>query len=287
VADAAGLPLALHAAAAPPPAIPLVTPTLLAGFGAQALRRLVGDKACDSDPLDQYLAATGIELLAPQKRNRTKPPPQAGRVLPRYKRRWKIERLGAWRQSAVSPPVSTPIAKTSWASCILAVAKSCYVALSESNSTFTLPAQSFCRYGVRECRITDVVESPHAVDILCVVKQSVVQKRRCVCAGLSDLDGAVAVFAAALFDDEAAFVVGIIRPVQVDFIRPDVIHAEIGRCVRQGRRQIDRYAARVGIHASRIVVSRRHADVKAAGRIVLMRRAELRNARRQIERRIR
>jgi transposase len=58
--------------------------------------RLIGDKAYDSDPLDARLAAQGIEMIAPHRKNRKKPKTQDGRVLRRYKRRWKIERLFAW-----------------------------------------------------------------------------------------------------------------------------------------------------------------------------------------------
>jgi transposase len=58
--------------------------------------RLIGDKAYDSDPLDAALAAQGIQMISPHRRNRKKPKTQDGRVLRRYKRRWKIERLFAW-----------------------------------------------------------------------------------------------------------------------------------------------------------------------------------------------
>ena len=50
-------------------------------------------------PLDQSLAARGIEMIAPHKRNRTRPPTQDGRPLRRYRRRWKVERLFAWLQN--------------------------------------------------------------------------------------------------------------------------------------------------------------------------------------------
>ncbi len=49
---------------------------------------MIGDKAYDSDPLDAELAAEGIELIAPHRRNRKKPATQDGRKLRRYKRRW-------------------------------------------------------------------------------------------------------------------------------------------------------------------------------------------------------
>ena len=45
------------------------------------------------------LAATGIEMIAPHKSNRVKPPTQDGRALRRYGRRWKVERLWAWLQN--------------------------------------------------------------------------------------------------------------------------------------------------------------------------------------------
>ena len=57
---------------------------------------MIADRAYDSDPLREQLAARGIELVAPYRRNRRKPRTQDGRVLRRYKRRWKVERTFAW-----------------------------------------------------------------------------------------------------------------------------------------------------------------------------------------------
>jgi transposase len=99
VADHAGLPLAVHAATARPHVVTLVAETLLQSFVAEQPARLIGDKAYDSDPLDAELAERGIELIAPHKSNRVKPPTQDGRVLRRYCRRWRIERLNAWLQN--------------------------------------------------------------------------------------------------------------------------------------------------------------------------------------------
>ena len=59
-------------------------------------RRIIGDRAYDSDPLDNALAAQGIEMIAPHRRNRKRKATQDGRPLRRYRRRWKIERLFAW-----------------------------------------------------------------------------------------------------------------------------------------------------------------------------------------------
>jgi probable HAF family extracellular repeat protein len=63
-------------------------------------QHLIGDKAYDSDKLDEQLAAEGVEMIAPHRKNR-KPEnkTQDGRPLRRYKRRWKVERLFAWLQN--------------------------------------------------------------------------------------------------------------------------------------------------------------------------------------------
>ena len=58
--------------------------------------RLVGDRAYDSDPLDETLREQGIEMIAPHTKNLKKEKSQDGRKLRRYKRRWNIERLFAW-----------------------------------------------------------------------------------------------------------------------------------------------------------------------------------------------
>ena len=60
--------------------------------------KLIGDKAYDSDPLDEVLKAQGIEMIAPHKKNRKKRKAQDGRRLRRYERRWLVERFFAWVQ---------------------------------------------------------------------------------------------------------------------------------------------------------------------------------------------
>jgi transposase len=59
-------------------------------------KRLIYDRAADSDPLRRRLKRRGIELICPHRSNRTKPPTQDGRPLRRYRRRWKMERTIAW-----------------------------------------------------------------------------------------------------------------------------------------------------------------------------------------------
>ena len=96
VADRHGLPLAVHTASASPHEVTLVHHTLVERFTDETPERLIGDKAYDSDPLDEELRERDVELIAPHRSNRKKLPTQDGRVLRRYKRRWKVERLFAW-----------------------------------------------------------------------------------------------------------------------------------------------------------------------------------------------
>lgn len=104
VIDGEGIPLGVHLDSASPHEISLVDKTLSTiavprgGPGRPRTRpvRLIGDKAYDSDPLRTRLKKRGIELIAPHKENRKKPPTQDGRKLRRYKRRWKVERTFAW-----------------------------------------------------------------------------------------------------------------------------------------------------------------------------------------------
>lgn len=94
ITDASGLPIAVHVASASPHEVTLVQDTLDATFGFDYPERLIGDRAYDSDALDADLASLGIEMIAPNRRNRRKT--QDGRPLRRYRRRWHVERLFAW-----------------------------------------------------------------------------------------------------------------------------------------------------------------------------------------------
>ncbi len=58
---------------------------------------MIGDRAYDSDPLDQRIHERyGVQLIAPHKFARVRVATQDGRILRRYRRRWKVERLFAW-----------------------------------------------------------------------------------------------------------------------------------------------------------------------------------------------
>jgi transposase len=97
IADRHGLPVAVHVVSASPNEATLVEPTLERRFLRETPQRLIGDKAYDSDPLDQRVRENlRVELIAPHRWNRSKPVTQDGRALRRYRRRWKIERLFAW-----------------------------------------------------------------------------------------------------------------------------------------------------------------------------------------------
>jgi transposase len=59
---------------------------------------LIGDRAYDSDALDQELRHEGINMIAPHRSNRVKSRTQDRRKLRRYARRWLVERFFAWIQ---------------------------------------------------------------------------------------------------------------------------------------------------------------------------------------------
>ena len=96
IVDGNGLPVAGRTESASPAEVKLVEPTLESRWVEEVPKRLIGDKAYDSDPLDQTLAKEhGVEMIAPNRRNRVRKT-RDGRPLRRYKRRWKVERFFAW-----------------------------------------------------------------------------------------------------------------------------------------------------------------------------------------------
>lgn len=104
IADGNGLPVVVHIASASPHEVTLAEPTVSRCFVTNGNpARLIGDKAYDSDSLDYRLAVEhGIEMIASHRLSsgwRKRPKTQDGRVLRRYRRRWKIERMFAWLQN--------------------------------------------------------------------------------------------------------------------------------------------------------------------------------------------
>lgn len=97
--DAQGLPVAIDTASASPHESKLVQRLFDFMLTADEPERVIGDKAYDSDELDEQLAAEGIEMIAPHRANR-KPEnrTQDGRPMRRYRRRWTVERTISWIQ---------------------------------------------------------------------------------------------------------------------------------------------------------------------------------------------
>jgi len=95
IADSHGLPVAVGVTSASPNESTLVEDTLQRRHVEALPERLIGDRAYDSDGLDERLQQNhGVELIAPNRCNRRRT--QDGRSLRRYRRRWKVERLFAW-----------------------------------------------------------------------------------------------------------------------------------------------------------------------------------------------
>ena len=100
IVDTTGLPIAIDSHSANPHEIRLVEQTLDARFINELPKKLIGDRAYDSDPMDRHLLDYyEIELIAAHKKNRKRAKTQDGRKLRRAKKRWKVERLFAWIQN--------------------------------------------------------------------------------------------------------------------------------------------------------------------------------------------
>jgi transposase len=97
--DGAGLPLAIDIDSASPAEVTLIEPLLCHAVTPSVPSRLIYDRAADSDPLRERLAARNIELICPHRKGRVRHATQDGRPLRRYRHRWIIERTISWLQS--------------------------------------------------------------------------------------------------------------------------------------------------------------------------------------------
>lgn len=98
--DARGLPVAVDTMSAGPHESTLVQHLFDFMLTEETPERIIGDKAYDSDKLDQDMAMYNIEMIAPHRRNRRpENVTQDGRSLRRYKRRWTVERTISWIQN--------------------------------------------------------------------------------------------------------------------------------------------------------------------------------------------
>ena len=98
IVDRHGLPLAISTHAANHHEVTLVQLSFDFYMIEAKPENLIGDRAYDSDKLDEELRQEGIEMISPHRRNRVKPRTQDGRRLRRYERRWLVERFFAWIQ---------------------------------------------------------------------------------------------------------------------------------------------------------------------------------------------
>jgi transposase len=98
IVDHHGLPLAVTTHAANHHEVTLVQLTFDFYMIEAKPQNLIGDKAYDSDPLDEELRKQGVEMISPHESNRTRQKTQDGRRLRRYERRWIVERFFAWIQ---------------------------------------------------------------------------------------------------------------------------------------------------------------------------------------------
>ncbi len=97
--DARGLPVAIDTASAQVHESKLVQQLFDFMRTGCMPPRVIGDKAYDSDPLDEQLAHQGIEMISPHRSNRRpENQTQDGHSLRRYRRRWTVERTIGWIQ---------------------------------------------------------------------------------------------------------------------------------------------------------------------------------------------
>lgn len=85
--------------AASPGEVTLIEPLLEQSVSKYVPKRLIYDRAADSDALRERLADRGIELICPHRRGRVRPHTQDGRPLRRYRARWIVERTISWLQA--------------------------------------------------------------------------------------------------------------------------------------------------------------------------------------------
>jgi len=94
--DGEGIPLAATVGEANRAEVTRIEPLMDLRVPRRKPKRLIYDRAADSDPLRERLQARRVELICPHRRNRKRAPTQDGRPLRRYRRRYRIERSISW-----------------------------------------------------------------------------------------------------------------------------------------------------------------------------------------------
>lgn len=98
IVDRHGLPLAVSTHAANHHEVTLVQLSFDFYMIEAKPENLIGDRAYDSDQLDEQLRQDGVEMIAPHRSNRVRHKTPDGRRLRRYQRRRIVERFFAWLQ---------------------------------------------------------------------------------------------------------------------------------------------------------------------------------------------
>lgn len=117
IVDRHGLPLAVSAHAANHHEVTLMQQSFDFYMIEAKPDNLIGDRAYDSDKLDEELRQEGIEMISPYRKNRKKPKTQDGRKLRRYERRWLAERsllgysgnVASWLVGNAMPRISSAL----------------------------------------------------------------------------------------------------------------------------------------------------------------------------------
>src|SRR5208283_3021518 len=102
--DGKGVPLGSHTDSASPAEITLLdkvigeirVPKRGPGRPRTRPKRVIGDKAYDSDPARKRLRKSGITLLVPHRKNHRNVNRQDDRLWDRYRRRYTVERTFSW-----------------------------------------------------------------------------------------------------------------------------------------------------------------------------------------------
>ncbi|MBK9119045.1 MAG: IS5 family transposase [Phycisphaerales bacterium] len=97
--DARGLPVAIDTAQADAHESRCVQALFDFVLTRETPPRVIGDKAYDSDKLDEELAQRGMEMIAPHRGNRKPENVTQDRPAAAAKRRWTVERTISWIQN--------------------------------------------------------------------------------------------------------------------------------------------------------------------------------------------
>lgn len=92
--DGKGLPLGVSLESASPAEVKLAPKLTSSARGK--VKRLIADRAYDSNLFRRHLVALGAEPIIPRRRNNRRATHQDGRRLRRYRHRWVIERTFSW-----------------------------------------------------------------------------------------------------------------------------------------------------------------------------------------------